>query len=116
MTLVIRFLLVASLLLTQDIHAFEYHYPCSSVDMQLRQVSHHVLFMQGATGVATDNQGCINPASIYTVFRVQEWAGSRRGAQARVIPMASAATLNRFILEATNRPLKISRLTQSSWR
>ena len=69
MTLVIRFLLVASLLLTQDIHAFEYHYPRSSVDMQLRQVSPHVWFVQGATGVATDNQGCINPASIYTVFR-----------------------------------------------
>ena len=39
----------------------------ATVDMQLRQVSEHVYYVQGAAGVATDNQGFIsNAAAIVT--------------------------------------------------
>lgn len=39
---------------------FSFKYPRSSVDMQLKKVSEHVYFVQGATGIATDNQGFIS--------------------------------------------------------
>ena len=39
---------------------FTFNYPRSSVDMQLKKVSDHVYFVQGATGIATDNQGFIS--------------------------------------------------------
>ena len=39
---------------------FEFSYPRSTVDMRLKQVSEHVYFVRGATGVATDNQGFIS--------------------------------------------------------
>ena len=58
--------LLLSLLLAlgQQSLAFEYRYPRSSVDMQLKQVSPHVWFVQGATGIATDNQGFISNATV----------------------------------------------------
>ncbi len=46
------------------VQAFEYSYPRSSVDMALRQVSPHVWFVQGKTGIATDNQGFISNATV----------------------------------------------------
>ncbi len=39
---------------------FNFKYPRSTVNMQLEQVSEHVYFVQGATGIATDNQGFIS--------------------------------------------------------
>lgn len=36
----------------------------ATVDMELRQVSRHVYFVQGAAGVATDNQGFISNAAV----------------------------------------------------
>lgn len=44
--------------------AFDYKYPRSSVAMELKKVSEHVYFVQGATGVATDNEGFISNASV----------------------------------------------------
>lgn len=43
---------------------FEFKYPRSTVDMNLKKVSEHVYFVQGATGVATDNQGFISNATV----------------------------------------------------
>ncbi len=43
---------------------YDFKYPRSSVDMQLKKVSEHVYFVQGATGIATDNQGFISNASV----------------------------------------------------
>ncbi len=57
-------LLPLLLALGQQSLAFEYRYPRSSVDMQLKQVSPHVWFVQGATGIATDNQGFISNATV----------------------------------------------------
>ncbi len=46
---------------------FKFNYPRSTVDMQLRQVSEHVYFVRGATGIATDNQGFVsNSVAIIT--------------------------------------------------
>lgn len=39
-------------------------YPPATVEMDLRQVSEHVWFAQGAAGVATDNQGFISNAGV----------------------------------------------------
>jgi glyoxylase-like metal-dependent hydrolase (beta-lactamase superfamily II) len=39
-------------------------YPPATVDMELRQVSEHVWFVQGASGVATGNQGFISNAGV----------------------------------------------------
>ena len=44
--------------------AFDYQYPRSKVAMELKKVSEHVYFVQGATGVATDNEGFISNASV----------------------------------------------------
>ncbi len=44
--------------------AFEYKYPRSSVEMVLKKVSKHVYFVQGARGIATDNQGFISNATV----------------------------------------------------
>jgi len=42
-------------------------YPESTVDMTLQQVSEHVYYVQGAAGIATDNQGFIsNAAAVVT--------------------------------------------------
>lgn len=38
-------------------------YPPSTVDMKLQRVSEHVYYVQGASGIATDNQGFISNAS-----------------------------------------------------
>ncbi len=65
MSTIPRILLTACLLLAQTaVQALEYRYPRSSVDMQLRQVSPHVWFVQGTTGVATDNQGFISNTTV----------------------------------------------------
>lgn len=39
-------------------------YPPATVDMELVQVSEHVWFAQGVTGVATDNQGFVSNAGV----------------------------------------------------
>ncbi len=39
--------------------AFDYKYPRSSVAMELKKVSEHVYFVQGATCFSTDNEGFI---------------------------------------------------------
>ncbi len=39
---------------------FKFNYPRSTVDMKLKQVSEHVYFVRGATGIATDNQGFVS--------------------------------------------------------
>lgn len=44
--------------------AFDFKYPRSTVEMTLKKVSEHVYFVQGATGVATDNQGFISNATV----------------------------------------------------
>lgn len=46
-----------------SVHAgddFTYKYPRSTVNMELKKVSEHVYFVQGVTGIATDNQGFIS--------------------------------------------------------
>jgi len=43
---------------------FDFNYPRSTVDMELKKVSEHVYFVQGATGIATDNQGFISNATV----------------------------------------------------
>jgi glyoxylase-like metal-dependent hydrolase (beta-lactamase superfamily II) len=43
---------------------FDFKYPRSGVDMHLQKVSEHVWFVQGATGVATDNEGFISNAAV----------------------------------------------------
>ena len=43
---------------------FSFKYPRSSVKMELQKVSDHVYFVQGATGIATDNQGFISNATV----------------------------------------------------
>ncbi|MBL7000375.1 MAG: hypothetical protein ISR73_10975, partial [Gammaproteobacteria bacterium] len=58
-------LLLLSLLstLTPAAAEFNFRYPRSTVSMELHKVSEHVYFVQGATGVATDNQGFISNAT-----------------------------------------------------
>lgn len=47
--------------------AFAADYPSSTVDMSLQRVSEHVYYVQGAAGIATDNQGFIsNAAAVIT--------------------------------------------------
>ncbi len=50
--------------LAQAAGDFSFHYPRSSVEMELQKVSEHVYFVQGKTGIATDNQGFISNASV----------------------------------------------------
>ena len=47
---------------------FDFKYPRSTVNMQLKQVSEHVYFVQGATGIATDNQGFIYGRVLTEIF------------------------------------------------
>ena len=49
---------------SENVSKFEYKYPRSSVEMNLIKVSEHVYFVQGATGVATDNQGFISNSAV----------------------------------------------------
>jgi glyoxylase-like metal-dependent hydrolase (beta-lactamase superfamily II) len=51
------FLLVSSQAIAEK---FVFKYPRSTVEMQLKKVSEHVYFVQGMTGIATDNQGFIS--------------------------------------------------------
>ena len=43
---------------------FNFKYPRSTVEMELQKVSKHVYYVQGATGIATDNQGFISNATV----------------------------------------------------
>lgn len=43
---------------------YKFTYPRSTVEMELQKVSEHVYFVQGATGIATDNQGFISNATV----------------------------------------------------
>ncbi|MCK4709301.1 MAG: MBL fold metallo-hydrolase, partial [Gammaproteobacteria bacterium] len=54
------------LLLSFNLNAaeFNFKYPRSTVEMVLQKVSEHVYFVQGATGIATDNQGFISNATV----------------------------------------------------
>jgi glyoxylase-like metal-dependent hydrolase (beta-lactamase superfamily II) len=58
--------LVLNLFISTQIEAqeFEFKYPRTSVEMELKQVSEHVYFAQGAAGMATENQGFISNATI----------------------------------------------------
>jgi glyoxylase-like metal-dependent hydrolase (beta-lactamase superfamily II) len=65
MNIIYKLLCAGVLLLSAlQLQAFDFRYPRSSVDMRLQKVSEHVYFVQGATGVATDNQGFISNASV----------------------------------------------------
>lgn len=44
--------------------AFDFKYPPVDVEMELKKVSDHVWFVQGKTGIATDNKGFISNASV----------------------------------------------------
>ena len=58
-------IILLSMLGSQAIGAdFSYKYPRSTVAMELKKVSEHVYFVQGAAGVATDNQGFISNATV----------------------------------------------------
>ena len=52
-----------TLLLSLPLLAVAATYPPATVDMKLQKVSEHVYYVQGAAGVATDNQGFISNAS-----------------------------------------------------
>lgn len=44
--------------------AFEKRFPPATVDMQLTQISKHTYYVQGAAGIATENQGFISNAGV----------------------------------------------------
>ncbi len=58
---VVAFFLLGSQAIAAD---FVFKYPRSTVEMSLQKVSEHVYFVQGAAGVATDNQGFISNATV----------------------------------------------------
>ncbi len=51
-------------LLALDVRTRVTDYPPADVDMKLEKVSEHVYFVQGAAGVATDNEGFISNAGV----------------------------------------------------
>jgi glyoxylase-like metal-dependent hydrolase (beta-lactamase superfamily II) len=51
------------ILLLSTLSALAADYPAGTVDMQLQRVSERVYYVQGAAGVATDNEGFISNAS-----------------------------------------------------
>lgn len=53
----------ASALFAQP-QAFEKQFPPATVDMELKQVSEHVYYVQGAAGIPTENQGFISNAGV----------------------------------------------------
>lgn len=55
------FVFINSQLLASE---FNFKYPRSTVSMALKKVSEHVYFVQGATGIATDNQGFISNSTV----------------------------------------------------
>jgi glyoxylase-like metal-dependent hydrolase (beta-lactamase superfamily II) len=55
-----RFLLLLSFL---SLAALAADYPAVTVDMRLQRVSEHVYYVQGAAGIATDNEGFISNAA-----------------------------------------------------
>jgi len=46
-----------------SVSAYEFKYPLSTVKMALQKVSDHVYYVEGISGVATDNEGFISNAS-----------------------------------------------------
>lgn len=61
---ILLFVLTCLINLNTRAAEFNFQYPRSTVEMQLKQVSEHVYFVQGATGIATDNQGFISNSSV----------------------------------------------------
>ncbi len=62
--LIINFILLLLLSSNSSASEFVFKYPLSTVEMELKKVSEHVYYVQGATGVATDNQGFISNATV----------------------------------------------------
>ena len=62
--------------------------PSASVEMDLKQVSEHVYFVQGASGVATDNEGFISNAGVIVT-----------GAGVVVFDALGTPALSRLLLE-----------------
>lgn len=66
----IRVLMLVSLLLgpsqfsSAAPQTFKKEYPPATVDMALKRVSEHVYYVQGAAGIATENQGFISNAGV----------------------------------------------------
>jgi glyoxylase-like metal-dependent hydrolase (beta-lactamase superfamily II) len=61
MRLVFAFI-VCNLLLAVNSYADKITYPATSVEMELKQVSEHVYYVQGNAGIPTDNEGFISNA------------------------------------------------------
>ncbi|MCP4076342.1 MAG: MBL fold metallo-hydrolase [Gammaproteobacteria bacterium] len=63
---ILIFNLIFLLMICLNLNAadFKFKYPLSTVDMKLQKVSEHVYFVQGATGIATYNQGFISNATV----------------------------------------------------
>jgi len=57
-------LMIAMFTTLSQADGFDFKYPLSTVDMNLKKVSEHVYFVQGARGIATDNQGFISNATV----------------------------------------------------
>ena len=53
--------IIASILLGCN-QSTKTHYPATDVEMELKQVSEHVYYVQGEAGIATDNEGFISNA------------------------------------------------------
>ena len=45
-------------------NAYDFKYPLSTVDMELKKVSEHVYYVEGKPGIATDNEGFISNAGV----------------------------------------------------
>ncbi len=63
-TLISNFIFLLLISLNLNAAEFKFKYPLSTVDMELQKVSEHVYYVQGATGIATDNQGFISNATV----------------------------------------------------
>jgi glyoxylase-like metal-dependent hydrolase (beta-lactamase superfamily II) len=87
------------LLLLSSLTAYAADYPASTVDMQLQRVSERVYYVQGAAGIATDNEGFIsNAAAIITSEGV-----------VLVDALGSPSLAERFLAlvrEVTDKPLR----------
>lgn len=64
MTLMYSFMLLSTMVFNSTSADFEFKYPRSTVDMDLKRISEHVYFIQGENGIATDNQGFISNAVV----------------------------------------------------
>jgi glyoxylase-like metal-dependent hydrolase (beta-lactamase superfamily II) len=62
--LLIPVLFMLAIFVNPAVAEFKFNYPRSTVEMTLQKVSEHVYFVQGKTGIATDNEGFISNASV----------------------------------------------------